>query len=140
MDITQGAILLVVIGLVILAAFAFSRTSYESDDHPILNQVRSNFSKINPEYANIPLRKGNSAYTENKAVITICLKNPETDEYYDMNTIMYVALHELAHIVSKSHGHTDEFKNNFTDLLRKGAKLGIYNPRKAIPETYCGIS
>ena len=140
MDGTYGLILLTVVGLVILAAYVFTKESYTSDDHPMLNEIRNNFAKINPKYANIPLKKGNSAYTENKAVITMCLKNPKTDEYYDMNTIMYVALHELAHIISKSHGHTEEFKNNFTNLLRKGTKLGIYNPRKPIPETYCGIN
>lgn len=132
-------IIILVVFLVIVAAFAMTPRSYYSHDHPILNQVRDNFSKLNSDYAKIPLREGDSAYTENKAVITLCLKNPESGGYYDMNTIMYVALHELGHIVSKTHGHNDEFKSNFSTLLRQAARKGIYDPRRSIPTTYCGI-
>lgn len=112
---------------------------YKEVDNPILKNVRYNFSLLNPKYANIPLREGGSAYTENKRSITLCLKNPETGKNYDMNTIMYVALHELAHVVCKSQGHTEEFKRNFAILLREAARLGLYNPRKEIPQTYCGV-
>lgn len=131
-------VIVLVIVLVIAAVYASTRTSYYSHDHPILNKVRENFAKLNPEYAKIPLREGDGAYTENKASITLCLKNPQTGGYYDMNTIMYVALHELGHMVSKSHGHNDEFKQNFSKLLRQAARIGIYDPRKTIPTTYCG--
>jgi hypothetical protein len=85
------------------------------------------------------LREGGSAYTENKTVITLCLKNPENGYYYNSNTIMYVALHELAHIISKTQGHNDEFNNNFAMLLKQAETRGIYNPRIPIPTTYCGI-
>ena len=133
------AVIVIVIILALAAIYASSKRSYYSHDHPILNKVRQNFAKLNPEYAKIPLREGDGAYTENKSVITLCLKNPKTDGYYDMNTIMYVALHELAHVVSKTHGHNDEFKGNFSVILRQAARIGIYDPRKEIPTTYCGI-
>lgn len=107
--------------------------------HPMLDQVRMNFAKIDPKFGNIPLREGKSAYTENKRIITLCLVDPDSKVHYDVNTIMYVALHELAHVISKKHGHGDEFKRNFNMLLRKGAQLGIYDPRKPIPTSYCGV-
>ncbi len=134
-------LILLVVLLIIFACYLLSPKiiGYKSDQDPMLDIVRENFGKIDPKYKNIPLRKGNSAYTENKAVITLCLKNPDTGEYYDVNTIMYVALHELAHIISKTHGHNDEFKNNFSKLLKKGEMVGIYNPYLEIPETYCGV-
>jgi len=110
-----------------------------STPHPILDKVRANFALLNPEYADIPLRSGNSAYTENKSVITLCLVNPETNRYYDMNTIMYVALHELSHCLTHTHGHDDNFRKNFANILRQGAALGIYDPSRSIPTTYCGI-
>ena len=131
-------IILVLIFTAFMVYFLTYRSNY-SHDHPILNKVRQNFSKLNPDYGRIPLREGNSAYTENKRTITLCLKNPETKKYYDMNTIMYVALHELGHIVSKTHGHNDEFKRNFSLLLREASRKGIYDPRKEIPQTYCGV-
>jgi len=136
---------LVLIVLVILFALMLvkynSSTSYYSHNHPILNKVRENFSKINVKFAEIPLREGDSAYTENKEVITLCLKDPTNGgKYYDMNTIMYVALHELAHVICESSGHGEEFKKKFSMLLRQAAKLGIYNPRIGIPATYCGLN
>lgn len=135
----KGVVLALVIGLVVVAAFTLSKRSYYSDKHPLLEQIRSNFTILSPEYADIPLREGDSAYTENKAVITLCLKNPETGKFYSMNTLMYVALHELSHIISKTHGHNEEFKQNFAKILRRATNVGIYNPGIPIPQTYCGI-
>lgn len=137
---TNILVLVLVICLILIAAYNLSSKTYYSDDHPILNQVKQNFTKIDPQYSKIPLKEGSSAYTENKAAIFLCLKDPETQEYYDFNTIMYVALHELAHIVSKTQGHNEEFKNNFSNILKKGAQIGIYDPVKTISPTYCGTS
>lgn len=130
--------LIAVVGFFILAVYVMKPRSYYSHDHPILNKVRDNFSILNPEYARIPLQKGDSAFTENKRMITLCLADPTTKQYYDMNTIMYVALHELAHVVSKTHGHNGEFKDNFAELLKQASVAGIYDPVKPIPLTYCG--
>lgn len=135
----KGVVLALIIGLTIWIAFTISQRSYYSDKHPLLQQIRSNFTILSPEYADIPLREGDSAYTENKSVITLCLKNPETGKFYSLNTLMYVALHELGHIISKTHGHNEEFKRNFATLLRQATKVGIYDPRVPIPQTYCGI-
>lgn len=125
--------------IVIFICIILNRRSKFSHDHPILKQVSKNFSQLDPEYAKIPLQEGDSAYTENKEVITLCLRDPYTKDYYDMNTIMYVALHELAHVISKSQGHNNEFKKNFSILLREASRKKIYDPRKNIPTTYCGI-
>ena len=139
MEGSQGLFLLIVIGLVLLAAFTLSRKSHYSDKHPLLDQIRSNFTMLSSDYTDIPLQEGNGAYTENKSVITLCLKNPETGRFYSMNTLMYVALHELGHIISKTHGHNEEFRQNFARLLRRATKIGIYDPKIPIPTTYCGI-
>lgn len=132
-------IFLIIIFVVLVITYFLQKKSKYSHDHPILEKIRNNFIKLDPEYGKIPLRYGNSAYTENKAVITLCLRNPKTQKFYDMNTLMYVALHELAHVISISHGHNDEFKDNFYDLLSRASKIGIYDPTLPIPETYCGI-
>lgn len=133
-------IFLIVIFVVLILTYFLQKKSKYSHDHPILEKIRKNFIKLDPDYGKIPLRYGNSAFTENKAVITLCLRNPETKKFYDINTLMYVALHELAHVISISHGHNDEFKDNFYDLLSRASKMGIYDPTLPIPETYCGIN
>ena len=123
----------------IICFICYSSTNYTSSKHPMLDMVRYNFSLLNPEYAKIPLREGDSAYTEDKSVITLCLKDPDSGIYYDMNTIMYVALHELTHVISRKHGHGDEFKRNFSNVLKRSAIIGIYDPTIPIPSTYCRI-
>ena len=55
---------------------------------------------------------------------------------------MYVALHELSHIATKSIGHTDEFWENFKFLITEAKKIGVYNPvdYKKEPSRYCGMN
>ena len=36
---------------------------------------------------------------------------------------MYVALHEVSHIATKSIGHNDEFWNNFKFMITEAKKL-----------------
>ena len=136
----KGALVVLIFGTVLaVTAYTFSRRQYFSSKDPLLDQVRENFGKLDPKYKEIPLRVGDSAYTENKEVITLCLIDPETNLPYDINTIMYVALHELAHVTSNEVGHGNIFKTNFSNLLKKAASVGIYNPRKPIPMSYCHV-
>lgn len=137
-------VLILVIVFCLVIFYITSDTDSSGDttltvEHPMLDQVRANFAKIHPQYGHIPLKEGSSAFTENKRIITLCLVDPESKVHYDINTIMYVALHELAHVISKKHGHGEEFKRNFNLLLKRAAQLGIYDPRKPIPTSYCGI-
>ena len=54
---------------------------------------------------------------------------------------MFVALHELSHIATKSIGHTTEFWNNFKFILKEAVKIKIYEPvnYKKKPKNYCGM-
>lgn len=119
--------------------YLFQDRHVNDPNHPVLNRIRDNFRLLDPKYSEIPMMEGTSSYTENKETITLCLRKPENGEFYDMNTLMYVSLHELAHVTTKSHGHGAEFKKNFSILLRRAARIGIYDPRKPIPTRYCGI-
>ena len=55
---------------------------------------------------------------------------------------MFVALHELAHIATKSVGHTTEFWQNFKFLIENAKNINIYNPvdYKKSPKEYCGMT
>ena len=59
----------------------------------------------------------------------------------DLNTMMFVAIHEMGHIMSKSYGHTEEFWDNFADLLEVGVELGLYKNEdySTTPKEYCGM-
>ena len=56
-----------------------------------------------------------TAYSENKGQkMALCVnKKRDGTKLIDQNTLTFVALHELAHIMSVSIGHTKEFWKNF---------------------------
>jgi len=138
------AIIIIFAAVVVVVIIKPSGGSSNADDfenyHPKLKAVRKKFMKLNPRYGDIPLSEGDSAYTENKSSITLCLVDPDTGKVYDNHTITYVALHELAHCVTNDeHGHGEKFKENFRKILKQSAKIGIFDPTKEIPQKYCGV-
>lgn len=79
------------------------------------------------------------AYTVNKGTeIRLCIRS-DKDTFEDPNTTMFVVLHELAHIMSNSYGHNEEFKTNFSYIVSLAASLDIYEPQNFSekPRTYC---
>jgi predicted metal-dependent hydrolase len=101
--------------------------------------------KYNPD--NISESLSNSKYTSyslNKGEkIVLCIRHKnEKEDLVDLNTLMFVVLHELAHLESKSVGHNKEFWDNMNELLKNGIKIGIYKyvNYKHNPIKYCGIN
>jgi hypothetical protein len=84
-----------------------------------------------------------TAYSENKGEkLAFCLnKSKNGTRLIDINTLTFVALHELSHIATKSIGHKQEFWQNFKWILENAKKAGIYSPidYKKQPEEYCGM-
>lgn len=84
-----------------------------------------------------------TAYSENKGEkLAFCLNTKkEGGKLIDSNTLMFIALHELSHIMTESIGHKDEFWRNFKFLLQNAAEIKIYTPvdYKNKPKQYCGI-
>jgi hypothetical protein len=84
-----------------------------------------------------------TAYSENKGEkLAFCLNTTkEGNKLIDLNTLTFVALHELSHIMTESVGHKQEFWNNFKFLLQNAKEAGIYNPvdYKKNPQEYCGM-
>ena len=86
-----------------------------------------------------------TAYSENKGEkLAFCLnkKKQNNDNLIDSNTLTFVAIHEVAHIMTASVGHTEEFWNNFKFLLENAVELKLYTPvdYKKEPENYCGMN
>lgn len=83
------------------------------------------------------------AYSENKGEkMAFCVSTRRNGErLIDQNTLTFVALHELAHVMSKSVGHTQEFWTNFKFLVTKAVECGVYSPvnYKENPAQYCGM-
>jgi len=85
-----------------------------------------------------------TSYSENKGEkLAFCLnkKKSNNENLIDSNTLTFVAIHELGHIMTESVGHTEEFWNNFKFLLENAVELKLYTPvdYKKEPENYCGM-
>ena len=85
-----------------------------------------------------------TAFSENKGEkIAFCLNTTKQgDKLIDINTLTFVALHELTHIMTESIGHKQDFWENFKFLLQNAKASGIYNPidYKKSPQQYCGMT
>ena len=83
-----------------------------------------------------------TSYSINKGEkVVFCLRSKDgKNTLTDLNTMMFVAIHELAHIMTKSVGHTPEFWDNMKFLLQIGVEIGVYVKQdfNKNPVAYCG--
>jgi hypothetical protein len=116
---------------------------YPEQEH---EHIRRLVNKFNPKkiVETLPTSEY-TAYSENKGQkIAFCLNKQKEDNnnLIDMNTLMFVALHEMAHVASKSIGHNDEFWGNFAFLIEEAEKIQIYYPVDYSKKNgeYCGMT
>lgn len=84
-----------------------------------------------------------TSYSVNKGEkIVFCLRSKETQAFVSPNTLMYVAVHELGHLMTTEVGHTPKFWKNFKRLLEEAVAIGLYTPvdYHTAPEEYCGVT
>lgn len=111
------------------------------------DNVKRLVEKFNPQkiYEILPTSEY-TAYSENKGEkLAFCVETEkENGKGYmvDLNTMTYVAMHELAHIMTESIGHTEEFWQNYKFLLEIAKSMNIYDPidYKKTPVRYCGMN
>lgn len=108
-------------------------------DQEDIDRLKKNFRPKNISESS-PGNKYTS-YSINKGEkIVFCIRSKVDDKLEDLNTMMFVAIHELAHLMTKSIGHEPEFWNNMKYLLTVGKKIGVYKKQdfKNNPVDYCG--
>uniref|UniRef100_A0A6C0KIR4 Uncharacterized protein n=1 Tax=viral metagenome TaxID=1070528 RepID=A0A6C0KIR4_9ZZZZ len=123
-----------------------------------MKRVVSNLYEKYPERDNVKRLKKNfkasqvkeilptsvyTAYSENKGEkMAFCVtKKKRGNNLIDRNTLTFVALHELTHIMTVSIGHKKEFWDNFKFLLHHAVDMGIYEPvdYSKTPVEYCSM-
>jgi hypothetical protein len=118
---------------------------YMDENHNDNQDVRQLVSGFNPAKVMETLPTSTfTAYSENKGEkVAFCLNQQKADNnnLIDENTLLFVAIHELAHIMTKSIGHKSEFWANFKFLLENAKDAGIHDPvdYKKKPQEYCGM-
>lgn len=125
--------------LVLLSWIIYKQVrEYHLQDDPMLHTLRELLKPVHPRFADIKLYKGDKSYTINKEKIFLCLYD-EQGEYYPLNMIIHVLLHEISHLLNtKDVGHTEEFYRIFEEMQARATALGIYNPSIPIVKNYCG--
>ena len=108
--------------------------------NPAVKRLVENF---NPDKISETLPTSeHTAYSENKGEkMAFCLnEDKQGTRLIDLSTLTFVAIHELAHLMTASIGHKDDFWDNFKFLLTSAKKSGIYEPvdYSKSPVQYCG--
>ena len=134
-----GFVLLGVIVAWTVTANIHERYAGSYDDTVMLPKIKEALVKLDPKAAKITLKGNNKSFTLNKKETHLCLKD-KSGEYYDYNTIMYVAIHELAHVLCSSIGHTEEWQGIFDVLLDRAHNMGIYDKNIPMQKNYCGYN
>jgi len=120
--------------------------AYVGEKHPDNEDVARLVKGYNPKKIMETLPTSEyTAYSENKGEkLAFCLNKvkTETDNLIDEHTLMFVAIHELSHVMTKSIGHKSDFWQNFKFLLKDAKEAGIHSPEdyKKSPQQYCGMT
>ena len=119
----------------------YMKTNYPDDE-----RVKRLVEGFNPQKISETLPTSElTAYSENKGEkLAFCLNKKKHDDtvLIDMNTLTFVSLHELSHIMTSSIGHKQDFWQNFKFLLENAKAAGIYKPidYKKNSQSYCGMT
>jgi hypothetical protein len=118
---------------------------YVGEKYPDDPDVKRLVEGFNPQKISETLPNSElTAYSENKGEkIAFCLnKTKESTTLIDINTLTFVSIHELSHVMTKSVGHKQEFWQNFKFLLENAKAANIYVPvdYKKKPQNYCGMT
>jgi len=121
----------------VVTLIAHLNSSYPNDERAIRlsTNYRENSLKEgvdDPRYTSYSVNKGEE--------IVLCIRNKGI--LMELNTMMFVVLHELSHLASESIGHTDEFWTNFRWILEESINIGVYQHQEfnKKPIEYCGMS
>ena len=108
------------------------RIAKDESSQQMFAKLKSDLEKIYPhDLSNIDM-KGlvscipEDSYTENKKNVCICLRNKQ-GTFLPYSKILKIAVHELAHVMSKQHDpehKTVEFHTNHRLLINKAKELG----------------
>lgn len=121
-----------------------SLVSHMKENYQNNDNVKRLVNNFNPKKITETLPTSEfTAYSENKGEkLAFCLNTSKNGhKLIDENTLTFIAIHELSHLMSESIGHKDEFWKNFKFLLDNAVNIKIYTPEdyKNNPKKYCGM-
>jgi hypothetical protein len=109
---------------------------------PFVAQLVRNFTSSEDQFSESTPEAVHTSYTVDKEKVFMCLRQRNAkEELVSENTLIFVALHEMAHMGTSTIGHSPDFWNNFAWLLTQAEALGVYTYTDfaAHPVEYCGV-
>ena len=122
--------------------FLYSREKFPNK--PQVQQWVQNFTPDANRFLEATPDAEHTSYSVNKGEkVHLCLRQREgqNESLVDENVMVFVSLHEMAHVITPTVGHGPDFWNNFAWLLKQAESLGIYRFQdfKSHPVSYCGL-
>jgi hypothetical protein len=113
-------------------------------DKPQIVQLKKNFKPDSSRIFEATPDAEHTSYSVNKGEsVHLCLRqrNGNDESLMNENVMMFVALHEMAHMITSTIGHGPDFWNNFGWLLKQAEEKGFYKYQNfaAQPVPYCGV-
>lgn len=120
--------IVIVIVLLLIILWMYITTNVISQDQEVIDRLNADLRKIlEPIQPNIvfSLVADSRTYTSDKRVIHLLIVDPSTSKTYNYNTLLYVAIHELAHVMCPEKGHTPLFDKYHQLLVDQAFKDGL---------------
>jgi hypothetical protein len=124
------------------------KKSAENTKDQELLKYKSNIESIYNKIDTVVVRENEgendlTSYSVNKGEeLVFCVRSKINNQIHDINELMYVAIHEIAHIGCPETGHTRLFAKINLFLLRKALERGLYVYKNyaSSPVEYCGMT
>jgi hypothetical protein len=123
----------------------YSYVSEKFPNKPQIKQLNKNFTPDPSRFEEATPDAQHTSYSVNKGEkVHLCLRQREgnNEALVSENIMVFVSLHEMAHVITPSLGHGPDFWNNFAWLLKQAEEIKIYSYQdfKAHPVSYCGLN
>jgi predicted metal-dependent hydrolase len=124
--------------------------NYLSENKKKFPKYEKYINQLNDKLKNTKIQESTdngiyTSYSVNKGEqIVFCLRSRKINngKLHDLNLLMYVVLHEMAHVACPEYGHTDLFKDIFAFLTTEAVNINIYTKInfKNDNREYCGLT
>lgn len=107
-----------------------------------INLIERNFNRKKTVIYENNLNSNLTSYNVNKGEqLVFCLRCKKTTNLHDINLLVYVAVHEMAHSGCPELGHTPLFNKIFHFFLSEAVKIKVYKYENysQSPVVYCGM-
>jgi len=113
-------------------------------DKPQVKQLTRNFEANPNRFYEATPDADHTSYSVNKGeAVHFCLREREggDESLVKEDIVVFVAIHEMGHMITESIGHGADFWNNFAWLLKEAEAIKVYAHRdfRAHPVSYCGM-